>query len=85
MCCTIIMCDMSQNYIDLMYLTNRLDYNKINRKVLEPELIDDIEFYKERIIKQIGDLLNGESIDLTVDNSFKNYLMKTIDHFKLID
>lgn len=73
------------NKLDLIYLTNKLDYNKINRKVLEPELLDDIQFYKERIVKQIGDLLNGKSVDLTVDNSFKNYLTKTIDYFKFID
>lgn len=77
--------DVSMNKLDLIYLTNKLDYNKINRKVLEPELLDDIQFYKERIVKQIGDLLNGKSVDLTVDNSFKNYLTKTIDYFKFID
>ena len=59
------------NKLDLMYLTNKLDYNKLNRKINEPELLDDTQFYKERIIKQIGDLLNGKSVDLTVDNSFK--------------
>ena len=77
--------DISMNKLDLMYLTNKLDYNKLNRKILEPELLYDMQFYKERIIKQIEDLLNGKSVDLTVDNCFKNYLMKSIDYFKFID
>ena len=54
------------NEVDLMYLTNNLDYKKIKDKKLEPELIEDIKFYKERIIKQNLDLLNGSSLKVAI-------------------
>lgn len=73
------------NEIDLMYLTNNLDYKKIKNKKLDPELLEDINFYKERIIQQNMNLLNGENVEQMVDNSYKRYLFLTIQHFKFID
>ena len=73
------------NSIDLMYLTNNLDLKKLKDKKLEPELLEDIEFYKERIIKQNIDLLNGKNIEESINSSYKRYLYLTIQHFKFID
>ena len=66
--------DISMNSVDLMYLTNNFDLKKIKNKKLEPELLEDIEFYKERIIKQNLDLINGKNIDESINNSYKRYL-----------
>tara|TARA_Y100001970_G_scaffold291864_1_gene430734 strand:+ start:2067 stop:2588 length:522 start_codon:yes stop_codon:yes gene_type:complete len=77
--------DISMNSIDLMYLTNNFDLKKIKDKKLEPELLEDIKFYKERIIKQNIDLLNGKNIDESINSSYKRYLYLTIQHFKFID
>lgn len=75
----------STNEFDLMYLTNNLDYKKVKSKILEPELYEDVKFYKKRIMKQIEDLINGKSIESKLDNSFKRYLFLSIQHFKFID
>lgn len=75
----------STNEFDLMYLTNNLDYKKVKSKILEPELYEDVKFYKKRIMKQIEDLINGKSIDSQLDNSFKRYLFLSTQHFKFID
>ena len=81
--------DISMNSIDLMYLTNNFDLRKIKDKKLEPEFIEDIDFYKNRIIKQNLDLLNSEetyeSIDESINSSYKKYLYLTIQNFKFID
>ncbi len=73
------------NSTDLLYLTNNIDIKKIIEKKLDPELLEDIEFYKKRIIKQNLDLLNGVLIDESINNSYKRYLQLTIQHFKFID
>lgn len=70
---------------DLLYLTNNFDIKKIREKKLDPELLEDIDFYKKRIIKQNLDLLNCVLIDESINNSYKRYLQLTIQHFKFID
>ena len=75
----------STNEFDLMYLTNNLDYKKVKNKFLEPELYDDVKFYRKRIEKQIEDLLNGKNVENQLDNCFKRYLFLSIQHFKFID
>ena len=75
----------STNEFDLMYLTNNLDYKKVKNKFLEPELYDDVKFYRKRIEKQIEDLLNGKNVENQLDNCFKRYLFLSVQHFKFID
>lgn len=75
----------STNEFDLMYLTNNLDYKKVKNKILEPELYDDVKFYRKRIEKQIENLLNGQNVENQIDNCFKRYLFLSVQHFKFID
>jgi hypothetical protein len=75
----------STNEFDLMYLTNVSNFKKVNNNILEPELYEDIKFYKKRIMKQIEDLMDGKSIESQLDNSLKRYLFLSIQHFKFID
>ena len=53
--------DVSLNLIDLQYLTNPFEMNKI-MKQKEGSFLSkkDLEFYKKRIFKQTKDMLRGE-------------------------
>jgi len=78
------------NDIDLFYLSGRYDFknNKNIKNIKNDEnekIIKDVSFYKERIINQITNLLNGEKVEKSVDNCFKIYLKKSIENFKFID
>jgi hypothetical protein len=74
--------------VDLLYLTNHhfLDkYNKKQTPETSKQLNDDINFYRKRIFSTTKDLLRGNTINNTVDQSFYNYAQELINHFKFID
>ena len=48
-------------------------------------MLEDIKFYKERIIKQSLDLLEGKEVTSEINNCFKNYLFLTVQHLKFTD
>tara|TARA_X000000368_G_C23014562_1_gene705054 strand:+ start:533 stop:1165 length:633 start_codon:yes stop_codon:yes gene_type:complete len=73
------------NEYDLLYLTNHNDYKKVKKGVSEPKLWEDVKFYKERIVKQTMDLLNGKEELIEINNCFKNYLFLTVQHLKFTD
>jgi hypothetical protein len=70
---------------DLLYLTNHNDFKKVKDDVCDPTLLEDVKFYKERIIKQTLDLLDGKDVTLEISNCFKNYLFLTVQHLKFTD
>ena len=70
-----------------MYFANNLNLQKLekNKKNIEPKILKDIIFYKERIKQQNLDLLEGKNVDENINNSYRRYLYLTIQHFKFID
>ena len=77
--------DVSMNSVDLMYLTNKFNYKKVKNKIIEPEMLEDINFYKKRLMQQTIDLLNGNKVNELIDNSFKRYLSLSIQNLKFRD
>jgi hypothetical protein len=75
----------SINEYDLLYLTNHNDFKRIKDDVCDPNLWEDVKFYKERIIKQTLDLLDDKDVTLEISNCFKNYLFLTVQHLKFTD
>uniref|UniRef100_A0A6C0C0E8 Uncharacterized protein n=1 Tax=viral metagenome TaxID=1070528 RepID=A0A6C0C0E8_9ZZZZ len=77
---------MNINKINLQYLTNPYEMNKIHKdtsfNLVEKE---DFDFYKARILKMTKDILKEKEVDNTIKNSFINYSKVCIDHFKFID
>ena len=74
------------NEIDLQYLTNPSEMNKLNRdnsfNVINK---DDFDFYKPRILKLTKDILKDKLVDKKINNCFMNYVKICIEHFKFID
>ena len=78
--------DISINQLDLQYLTNPLEMNKIKQsKKLSQLRSQDLKFYKRRIFQLTKDILNGEKPDKNICNAFENYALTCIEHFKFID
>lgn len=73
------------NTVDLLYLTNKMDYGKVKRKIKDPELNKEVDFYKKRIMQQNLDLLNGKKVNDLIDNSFFRYINLSIQNFKFQD
>ena len=79
---------MSNEKIDLLYLTNQNFIDKYNQKTKlnsKNDLIKDMLFYRKRILQSTKDLLRENSIDNTVDASFLQYVKQLINHYKFID
>jgi len=76
--------DSTSSY-DLLYLTNHSDFRKVKDNVCDPNFLEDVKFYKERIIQQTMDLLDNKNITPQITNCFKNYLFLTVEHFKFKD
>ena len=78
--------DVSLNLIDLQYLTNPFEMNKI-MKQKEGSFLSkkDLEFYKKRIFKLTKDMLRGEKVNTKVNKAFEHYAQVCIDHFKFMD
>jgi len=79
--------DVSLNLIDLQYLTNPFEMNKIMKQKEGSLLLSkkDLEFYKKRIFKQTKDMLRGEKVNTKVNKAFEHYAQVCIDHFKFMD
>ena len=78
--------DISLNLIDLQYLTNPTEMNKLLRnKNLSSISMIDLNFYKKRIFQLTKNMLRGEKITTKVDKIFENYARICIEHFKFID
>ena len=73
------------NQIDLLYLTNpKIKYNKINETINIVSL-DDIKFYRKRILIDTKEYLRGNKKTEDLDSCFKNYAQKLIEHYKFND
>ena len=78
--------DCSLNAIDLQYLSNPFELNKLTRnKTLINISSNDIKFYKKRIFQLTKDLLRGENKDRKIQKAFREYALVCIEHFKFID
>jgi len=78
--------DTSLNLIDLQYLTNPFEMNKLTRsKQIEIVSKTDLEFYKKRIFQLTKNMLRGEKTDTKVTKAFENYALTCIEHFKFVD
>jgi len=78
------MSDTSQNYIDLMYLTNPSNISRM--KKIKEETIDKKELikYKKDIIKFTERLITGEKISSEIDALFNKYFIKIREHMAFI-
>jgi len=73
------------NQIDLLYLTNpKIKYNKTNEYTHTVSL-DDIKFYRKRILIDTKEYLRGNKITEDLDCYFINYAKKLIEHYKFKD
>ena len=74
------------NLIDLQYLTNPLEFQKLQQKTNMTETISskDLKFYKKRLFQLTKNILQGEKVDKKVQNAFEQYANVVIDHFKFI-
>lgn len=78
--------DISLNLIDLQYLTNPLEMNKLTHLQTSSTLIKtDLNFYKKRIFQLTKDMLTGEKSDSNVNKAFENYALACIKYFKFQD
>ena len=73
------------NQIDLLYLMNRkIKYNKTNEYTHTLSL-DDIKFYRKRILIDTKEYLRGNKITNDLDSCFKNYAKNLIEYYKFND
>lgn len=75
------------NQIDLLYLTNpnlKIKYNKTNENTNIVSL-DDIKFYRKRILIDTKEYLRGNKITEDLDNCFENYAKNLIEYYKFND
>ena len=75
------------NQIDLLYLTNpnlKIKYNKTSENTNIVSL-DDIKFYRKRILIDTKEYLRGNKITEDLDNCFKNYAKNLIEYYKFND
>jgi hypothetical protein len=78
--------DISMNLLDLQYLTNPTELNKITRTTDIFKLDKkEIQFYKKRIFQLTKDLLRNKKNNNKVEKAFQNYASICIEHFKFID
>ena len=78
--------DVSLNLINLQYLTNPSEMNKLMRsKKISLLSQDDLNFYKKRIFQLTKNMLRGQKMDTKVNKAFENYALTCIEHFKFED
>ena len=74
------------NEINLQYLTNPSEMNKLNRDNSFNHINkEDYDFYKARILKTVKDILKDKSVDRKINYCFINFAKLCIEHFKFID
>ena len=76
--------DISNNQIDLLYLTNpkiKIKYNKTNKEIN----LEDVKFYRKRILMDTKEYLRGKKINTELDNCFEEYASELIKYYKFID
>jgi hypothetical protein len=78
--------DSSMNLIDLQYLSNPYELNKLmrNKEILLVST-DDIKFYRKRIFQLTKDLLREQDKDVKIKRAFQMYAKTCIEHFKFQD
>ena len=75
----------NNNQIDLLYLTNpRIKYNKTNEYTHTVSL-DDIKFYRKRMLIDTKEYLRGNKITNDLDSCFQYYAKNLIEHYKFND
>jgi len=75
----------NNNQIDLLYLTNpRIKYNKTNEYTHTVSL-DDIKFYRKRMLVDTKEYLRGNKITNDLDSCFQYYAKNLIEHYKFND
>tara|TARA_Y100000816_G_C26023656_1_gene535629 strand:- start:486 stop:1100 length:615 start_codon:yes stop_codon:yes gene_type:complete len=75
------------NEVDLLYLSNHVDYGKIKSENIK-RYNEDYIFYRERLIHQTLKLINNEKMknpDQQIIDIFNKYMDLSIEHFKFID
>jgi hypothetical protein len=73
--------DMSQNYIDLMYLTNPSNMIKMN-KIKEEEITpEERKKYKKYVVKTVNELLEGQEISSEINALFNQFFVKIRQHY----
>jgi hypothetical protein len=75
------------NEVDLLYLSNHVDYGKI-KPIKRKNYDEDYEFYKERLIHQTLELINKKEMknyNDKIHEIFNKYMELTIEHFKFVD
>jgi hypothetical protein len=79
--------DISMNLIDLQYLTNPVEFQKLQHKTKNPDIlsVNDLKFYKKRLFQLTKNILQGENVDKKIQHSFEQYANVVIEHFKFMD
>ena len=78
--------DGSLNLINLRYLSNPHELNKLTRDKKIPDVsTDDIKFYKKRIFQLTKGLLQGQDKDVKITRAFQIYAKTLIENFKFKD
>ena len=76
-----------KDQIDLLYLTNQNFIDKYNTKqtIVNNSNLDEIQFYRKRILHTTKELLRNNSVNICVDSSFNSYCSELIKHLKFQD
>ena len=85
--------DISRNLIDLMYLTNRVNMEKINNIKEDEKLsMENKKKYKDAFLDLTKNILNNEKIKNDSDNitidlvySFNHFFKKAIGYFQFLE
>ena len=77
----------TKDKIDLLYLTNQHFVDKYNTKqnIVNKNNLDEIQFYRKRILYATKELLRNNSVNECVDSSFISYCNELIKYFKFQD
>ena len=80
--------DCSRNSMDIFYLSRLRNYpNKVNDFIDtdDDNLFNEIKFYRKRILQTTKDLLRGNKISDSVNESFLDYARILVDYYKFKD
>ena len=85
--------DISRNLIDLMYLTNRVNMEKLNNIKEDEKLsLENKKKYKEKFFNLTNNIFNNIPIKNDTDNitidliySFNNFFKKSVGYFEFLE